>query len=39
MEKKVPSKAFLLLVSATPVGVVSLLGDATMDPLFSFLRC
>jgi hypothetical protein len=39
MEKKVPSKTLLLLLSATPVGAVPLLGDTTMDPLFFFLRC
>jgi hypothetical protein len=37
-EKKVPSKTLLLLVSATPVGAVPILGNATMDLLFSF-RC
>jgi hypothetical protein len=39
MDKEVPSKTLLLLVLATPVGTIPLLGNATMDPLFSFLRC
>jgi hypothetical protein len=39
-EKWIPSMTLLLLVSATPVGTIPLLGEDTMDSLFfSFLRC
>jgi hypothetical protein len=32
--KWIHSNALLLLVTAMPVGSVSLLGDATLDPMF-----